>query len=143
MKKFLLTIFCCLMAFVSVQAQSYVKVTSAPEDWSGDYLIVYEAGNVAFNGSLTSLDAASNNIPVTITDGVINVEVPKYTAGENVTIDENTSPKLFIASATKPCDLNTIPVTNFILCLPAIIAGKSITDCMLIYFNQTKKHFRI
>lgn len=59
------------MAFVSVQAQSYVKVTSAPGDWSGDYLIVYEAGNVAFNGSLTTLDAASNTISVKITNGEI------------------------------------------------------------------------
>ncbi|MBR3908272.1 MAG: hypothetical protein IKJ50_00970, partial [Clostridia bacterium] len=39
-------------------AQSYVKVTEAPEDWSGDYLIVYEDGANArvFNGSLTKLD---------------------------------------------------------------------------------------
>ncbi|MBQ7374927.1 MAG: InlB B-repeat-containing protein, partial [Clostridia bacterium] len=52
-------------------SSSFVKVTSAPTDWSGDYLIVYEAGNVAFNGGLTTLDAASNNISVTITDGKI------------------------------------------------------------------------
>lgn len=50
---------------------SYKKVTSAPTDWSGEYLIVYEAGNVAFNGGLTSLDAASNTIDVTISDQTI------------------------------------------------------------------------
>ena len=44
----------------------FVKVTSVPLDWSGEYLIVYEAGNVAFDGSLTTLDAASNTVPVTI-----------------------------------------------------------------------------
>ena len=44
----------------------YVKVTSAPTDWSGEYLIVYEGGNVAFNGALTSLDATGNTISVTI-----------------------------------------------------------------------------
>ncbi len=49
----------------------YVKVTSAPSDWCGDYLIVYEAGNVAFDGSLTTLDAVSNTQAVTISDGVI------------------------------------------------------------------------
>ena len=49
----------------------YVKVTSEPTDWSGDYLIVYEEGAVAFDGSLTTLDAANNNVMVTITDGKI------------------------------------------------------------------------
>ena len=45
---------------------SYVKVTEAPSDWSGTYLIVYETGSVAFDGSLTTLDAAKNNFSVTI-----------------------------------------------------------------------------
>ena len=71
MKKFLLSIFAVLFAFAGVQAQSYVKVTSAPSDWSGDYLIVYEAGNVAFNGELTTLDAVSNTVAVTISNGEI------------------------------------------------------------------------
>lgn len=50
---------------------NYVKVTSAPDDWSGEYLIVYEEGRKAFDGSLTFLDAANNNITVTITDNSI------------------------------------------------------------------------
>lgn len=46
----------------------FVKVTSAPTDWSGTYLIVYEDGNVAFDGSLTSLDAKKNTVAVTISE---------------------------------------------------------------------------
>ena len=42
----------------------YQKATSVAE---GTYLIVYEAGNVAFNGGLTTLDASSNTIAVEIT----------------------------------------------------------------------------
>ena len=49
----------------------YVKVTSAPSDWSGEYLIVYEGGNVAFNGALTTLDATNNTIAVNISDNAI------------------------------------------------------------------------
>lgn len=49
----------------------FVKVTSAPADWSGEYLIVYEAGNVAFDGSRTTLDAASNTVSVTISNSKI------------------------------------------------------------------------
>ena len=51
--------------------KSYVKVTSAPADWSGTYLIVYETGKVAFDGSRTTLDAASNTISVTINNNKI------------------------------------------------------------------------
>lgn len=49
----------------------FVKVTTAPTDWSGTYLIVYEAGNVAFNGSLTTLDNERNTVSVTISNNKI------------------------------------------------------------------------
>ena len=47
------------------------KVTTTAGITDGDYLIVYEAGNVAFNGGLKDLDVKSNTIPVTIADEVI------------------------------------------------------------------------
>ncbi len=53
-------------------AAKFVKVTSAPSDWSGTYLIVYEDGNVAFDGSLTDLDTAKAPVSVTITNGEID-----------------------------------------------------------------------
>ena len=87
MKKFLLSIFAVMLAVFSVQAQSYVKVTSAPSDWSGDYLIVYEAGNVAFNGALTTLDATSNTISVSISNG--EIEANDKTNSAKFTIDSN------------------------------------------------------
>ena len=52
-------------------AGNYVKVTTAPSDWSGDYLIVYESDELAFNGALTTLDAVSNTVSVTITNNQI------------------------------------------------------------------------
>ena len=33
-----------------------------------------------------------------------------------------------------------IPVVNFVMCLPAIIMGRPIQDCMLIYLNQAKEY---
>ena len=42
----------------------FVKVTDTDDIEDGDYLIVYESGNVAFNGGLTTLDAANNGISV-------------------------------------------------------------------------------
>lgn len=46
----------------------YKKVTTAPSDWSGEYLIVYEEGSVALNGGLSTLDAVGNTIDVVIED---------------------------------------------------------------------------
>ena len=46
----------------------YAKVTSTGDITNGDYLIVYETGSVAFDGSLTTMDATGNKISVTISD---------------------------------------------------------------------------
>ncbi len=50
----------------------YVKVTEDQLDWSGQYLIVYEAERFAFDGSLETLDASSNTKSVTIANGMID-----------------------------------------------------------------------
>ncbi|MDY3889855.1 MAG: hypothetical protein SOZ70_02100, partial [Bacilli bacterium] len=57
---------------------SFVKVIENLSDWSGEYLIVYEEGSVAFDGSLTTLDdsltpfdVTNNTKGVTISDGKI------------------------------------------------------------------------
>lgn len=50
----------------------FVKVTENQTDWSGTYLIVYEAGSIAFNGAMADkLDVTSNGVGVTIADGKI------------------------------------------------------------------------
>lgn len=77
MKKFyLIILFAFLASFGSyiTAAETWTKVTSAPDDWSGDYLIVYEAGSVAFDGSRTKLDVASNTQSVTITNNQITTD---------------------------------------------------------------------
>lgn len=51
--------------------KSYVKVTSAADITAGQYLIVYEAGALALNGSLSKIDAEGNGAAVTIADGKI------------------------------------------------------------------------
>ena len=53
---------------------TYVLVESAPSDWSGDYLIVYNAGPYAMDGSLTSLDVSSNYKTVSIESKTITVD---------------------------------------------------------------------
>ncbi len=55
----------------TVTGPRYEKVTAAPADWSGKYLIVCEESSVAFDSSLEKLDAVGNKLDVTITDGAI------------------------------------------------------------------------
>ncbi|MBO7558656.1 MAG: bacterial Ig-like domain-containing protein [Bacteroidaceae bacterium] len=49
----------------------YTKVTSKDEITDGQYLIVYEEGSVAFDGSLAKLDAVGNTIDVEINGNTI------------------------------------------------------------------------
>ena len=51
--------------------QTYKKVTQAPEDWSGTYLIVSEGGEAAFDSSLTKIDVSNNYKTVKIAEGTI------------------------------------------------------------------------
>ena len=56
----------------------FVKVTEAPADWAGEYLIVFETADtvhasVAMNGGLATFDAANNGVAVTIEDNKIAV----------------------------------------------------------------------
>ena len=55
----------------SAWAGTYAKVTSTADLTDGTYLIVYEAGNLAFDGSLATLDASGNTFAVTIENGTI------------------------------------------------------------------------
>ena len=59
------------------EVKNYVKVTSAPTDWSGTYLIVYESTPAYWDGSLTpgtssgQMGTTAGMVKTTITDGKI------------------------------------------------------------------------
>lgn len=48
------------MAEETTQTQTYTKVTEAPADWSGTYLIVSEGDKLIMDGSLDKLDVEGN-----------------------------------------------------------------------------------
>lgn len=56
----------------------YRKITNMSEFKDGDYLIVCENNNVAFNGSLAPIDAAGNYFGVEIKNSVISTNVEGY-----------------------------------------------------------------
>lgn len=78
-------------------ANYFVKVTTAPTDWSGTYLIVYETGKVAFDGSLTTLDVVNNTVSVTISNN--KIEVTDALMKSVFTIEPSTTGKYSIKAA--------------------------------------------
>ena len=96
----------------------YVKVTSAPSDWSGEYLIVYEGGSLAFNGGLTTLDATGNTISVSITDNAIacnsTTQAAQFTiakSGNNYTIKSASG--YYIGRTANSNGMNTSQTTAY------------------------------
>lgn len=79
------------------ETQYFVKVTSAPSDWSGTYLIVYEASTTKAN-VFSCVDATNGNVEATITDSKIeatdamkkvSVEIAKSGSGYSIKINSN------------------------------------------------------
>lgn len=109
-----------------VTGSAYVKVTEAPADWSGTYLIVYEDGLVAFNGGLSKLDAVANTISVTIDNNAIAASDETNTAAFTIAKSGNgytvksasgyyigqTSNANGMASSTSTTYVNTISINN-------------------------------
>ena len=69
---------------------SYVKVTATANITDGKYLIVYEPENVAFNGGLTTLDAAKNTIEVSPDNGVIDANETTDAAAFTISVADGT-----------------------------------------------------
>ena len=59
-------------------AATWTKVTAAPDDWSGTYLIVSEGDKLIMDGSRATLDGEGNKVDVTITDGKIAGDYAQY-----------------------------------------------------------------
>ena len=62
---------CPVITLEDPAGDKYVKVESSLNDYTGDYLIVYEEGSLAFNGGLPALDVAGNVAGVVIDNGEI------------------------------------------------------------------------
>ena len=71
--------------YVAPSCSKYVKVTSTADLTDGQYLIVYEDGGLAFDGSLETLDAVGNTITVTINNN--EIAVTETTSASEFTIN--------------------------------------------------------
>ena len=112
----------------------FVKVTEAPDDWSGEYLIVYEKGNLAFNGGLTALDATGNTISVSISNNTIAATDATLAAtftiapiSEGYSIQAKSGMYIGRNSSNNGLDVSQTPSTNTISYSngKAIVKGKA------------------
>jgi uncharacterized repeat protein (TIGR02543 family) len=76
-----------MATFVQPASYNYVKVTSAPTDWSGEYLIVCESQSVAFNGTIDNNWGRCSNVAITSNTITSTTITDAYT----VTINKNGS----------------------------------------------------
>ena len=102
----------------------YVKVSSTADLTSGQYLIVYEEGSLAFNGSLETLDAVGNTIEVILNNN--EIAVTETTTASEFTINTTngtiksasgyyigqTSDANGMASSIETAYTNTITITD-------------------------------
>lgn len=88
-------------------ADTWNKVTSAPADWSGEYLLVYESSSTA-GVAWTGVDAANCNVAVTISSGVIatkpssavSITIAAMTGGYSIMVNGGTNDGKYIKGAS-------------------------------------------
>ena len=97
----------------------FEKVTSTSDITDGQYLIVYESGNVAFNGGLSSLDVSSNTIGVSINNKKITynatTEAASFTiecSSEGYAIFSSSDKYIYGTSGSNILNASTEPVYN-------------------------------
>ena len=102
---------------VEDETADYVKVTAAPADWSGDYVIVYEPAGYIFNSSLTSPNTRNNYKAVTIQNGRITaasgdayrITIAPYSKGYSI----RTTAGLYIGNSSVNSGLGASATTPY------------------------------
>ena len=89
----------------------YVKVTTAPTDWSGDYILVYE--NSATSASVwTGIDAQNCYVSKTINnnvianDGMVSITIAAMTGGYSIKVNGGTNNGKYISGTSGSNKIN-------------------------------------
>ncbi len=137
---------------VPVESSTFVKVTEDKTNWTGTYLIVYEAGQLAVNGAM--LESDSDNAPsrsVTIENNQIAYTEDVAKAAFEVTSAGSNSNKYYFKSTTNlyigrttysnGIDISTSKLTNTIEISGSITYVYGDSKCNLEY-NPSENYFR-
>ena len=125
----------------------YVKVTSAPADWSGEYILVYEQSNTT-GYVWTGVDAASCYVskPIsnnTITDdGFITLTVAPMTGGYSIKVNGGVNDGTYISGKSGENKLlfGNTPVLNTLTFESNSV--KIVSNTSVMRYNSNDKRFR-
>ncbi len=145
MKKFTLFLGALLISMVSM-ATNYVKVTAAPADWSGEYLLVYEGDTSAH--VWTGVDAANGNVEATATDGTISgtdfvtITVAPMEGGYSIKVNGGANDGKYISGTEGSNKLNfgTTAVLNTLAYEDGSV--KIVSNTSVMRFNNAKDNMR-
>ncbi len=134
-------------SFVQPSSYSYVKVTSAPADWSGDYVLVYE--NSATSAYVwTGVDLANCYTEKTISnnsiadDGMVSITIASMTGGYSIKVNGGSNNGKYISGTSGSNKINF--VTNASLNTIAFeTEGVTITsNTSVMRFNSASDNMR-
>ena len=107
--RLLLVMLLTLTVTTNAWGATYTKVTSAPADWSGEYIVVYESDNTAY--VWTGVDAAKCNTTATIssnsvTGDFVTVTIAPMTGGYSIKVNSGTNSGKYISGTSESNKLN-------------------------------------
>ncbi len=136
-------------SFVQPSSYNYVKVTSAPTDWSGDYVLVYE--NSATSAYVwTGVDAANCYTEKIITDnsiaddGMVSITIAPVTGGYSIKVNGGTNNGKYIkgTSGSNALGFDTNPALNTLSCESDGVKITSNTSVMRYNNTTNNNRFR-
>ena len=151
-KQLLLTRMLLLVALLvgstsSVWADTYVKVTSAPTDWSGEYVILYESSTTAY--VWTGVDASSNyvtanisNNAITKPDGAVTVTIASMTGGYSIKVNGGNNNGKYISgtSGSNTTNFNDNAVANTLTYDSGVDIESNTSHFVMQFTNSTKRY---
>ena len=146
---FLLTIVMLLTmnAFTATGQNNYEKVTSTPNDWTGEYLLVYEADTTTAY-SWTGVDAANCYQTMTISgnsisaSNAVTISIAEMEGGYSILVNGGTNNGKYIygQSGSNIIKFGTSPELNTLVCESDGVKITSYTSVMR--FNSANNNLR-
>ena len=136
-------------SFVQPSSYSYVKVTEAPTDWSGEYILVYE--NSATEGYVwTGVNTANCFVSETISDntiaddGFVTLTIASMTGGYSIRIKGGTNNNKYIygTSGSNGISFGNNPSLNTISYEYESNSSKIVSNTSVLRYNSSATVFR-
>lgn len=149
MKKLTLSLAALMACTLSFAATTYEKVTTAPTDWRGEYLLVYEADETTAN-VWTGVNAANCYVAATIADGKITVDeavtikIAATDAAYSIMVNGGTNDGKYISgkSGSNTIAFGAAAVDNTLALEEDGVKITSNTSVMRYNANSDQKRFR-